>query len=200
MVRRDYKGPGLYPQNYTLPAPATGPFAHPKPTTNSIGTAIPMFGPLSQTTPSSSPPKASAIPHKSSHSPERSMPSRQPSGDTYPSPPGSPGTPSSSHSNTVSPAASMSPVTPPNYDDHNAKIVSSTGSNTMQISSDNISPPRYHSIPRKSPSPMIASHHKSHSADAKHSPPVKSTIPASHQHMPVVKPNTVYAYARPCVW
>jgi hypothetical protein len=98
--------PGLqYSQHYTLPTPATGPFAHPKPTTSSIGSAIWMFGPLSQTMPS--PPMASAIPRKPSHSPERPVPSRQSSGDTYPSPPGSPGTPSLSHSNSVSPAASM---------------------------------------------------------------------------------------------
>jgi hypothetical protein len=36
MVCRDHKGLEPYPQNYNLPAP-TRPFAHPKPTTNSIG-------------------------------------------------------------------------------------------------------------------------------------------------------------------
>jgi hypothetical protein len=31
MVRRDFKGPGPYPVHYVLPAPSSGPFAHPKP-------------------------------------------------------------------------------------------------------------------------------------------------------------------------
>jgi hypothetical protein len=63
--------------------------------------------------------------HKPSYSPEQPIPSRQSSGDTYPpSAPCSPGIPSSSRSNSLSPAASMSTVTPPNHDDHNAKAVS----------------------------------------------------------------------------
>jgi hypothetical protein len=124
-----------------------------------------MFGPLSQMTPSPPPPKASAIPH---------IPERCPQGSLLVTPilPHL-ATPSLSHSNSVSLAASMSPGTPPDYDDHNAKMVSSMGLNTIQISSDYISPPRYHSIPWKSPSPMITSHHKSHSADVKHSSPIR---------------------------
>jgi hypothetical protein len=186
MVRRDFKGPGPYPSSYSLPAPASGPFAHPKLSTNLIGTAIPSFGPISQHPPSSSPPKSSVLSKTSPH-PARPTLSRQSSGDTYPSPPGSPPTPASSPSTSVSPAASISPVTPPNYEGDNAKIVSSMGSNTMQISGDNVSPPHYHmhSVSRKSPPPTI--HSKSHSTDAKHSSPTKTTMSAPYQHPPVIK-------------
>ena len=48
MVHRDSKGPGPYPSSYSLPAPASGLFAHPKPSTNPIVTTIPSFSPISQ--------------------------------------------------------------------------------------------------------------------------------------------------------
>jgi hypothetical protein len=68
----------------------------------------------------------------------------------------------------------------------------------MQISGDNISPPHYHmhSMSRKSPSPTIPSHSKTHVTDVKHSSPIKAT----HQHAAAVKANTVYAFARTCEW
>ena len=50
-------------------------------------------------------------------------------------------TPPASHSNIPSPANSTSLATPSNYENDNAEIVSSAGSNTIQISSDSVSPP-----------------------------------------------------------
>lgn len=106
-------------------------------------------------------------------------------------------TPPSSHSNVPSPANSMSPVTPPNYEGDTAKIVSSTGSNTMHISSDNISPPYHHVHARKSSSPIPAYTKSQISLDTKHTSPKRTS--SAHQHAPV-KSNTVYTFARPCVW
>jgi hypothetical protein len=187
MVRKDFKGPGPYPAHYTLPAPSSGPFAHPKPSTNNIPTAIPSFGPGA---PASPPSTASSIPQEKS--------SRRSSVDSYAvttDPPQLP-TPPASHSNIPSPANSMSPATPPNYEGDSAKIVSSAGSNTMQIPGGNISPPYHHVHARKSSSPIPA-HTKTHSIDTKHTSPKK--ISSIHHHAPV-KSNTVYAFARPCVW
>ena len=44
----------------------------------------------------------------------------------------------------------------PNHEGDDAKIVSSAGSNTMQISGDNVSPPYHHVHARKSSSPVPA--------------------------------------------
>lgn len=186
MVRRDFKGPGPYPAHYTLPAPSSGPFAHPKPSTNNNPTAIPSFGPA----PPSPPSTASSIPHDKS--------SRRSSVDPYPAQTDGPQlpTPPSTHSGVPSPANSMSPVTPPNYEGDTAKIVSSAGSNTMHISG--VSPPYHHVHTRKSSSP-ISAHPKAHiSIDTKHISPKKSLN--LHQHTAPVKSNAVYAFARPCVW
>jgi len=101
------------------------------------------------------------------------------------------------HSNIPSSANSMSPVTPPNYEDNSAKIVSPTGSNTMQISGDNVSPPYHHVHARKSSSPIPTHTESQISIDTKHTSPKKTT---SHQHAAPAKPNTVYAFAHPCVW
>jgi Cyclin, N-terminal domain len=68
MVRRDFKGLGPYCSSYLLPAPVSGPFAHPKSSTNPTGTVIPSFGPVPQP-PSSSPPKPSSMPPKTSPPP-----------------------------------------------------------------------------------------------------------------------------------
>ena len=65
-------------------------------------------------------------------------------------------TPPSSYSNIPSLANSMSLVTPPNYESDSTDIVSSAGSNTMQLSGDNISPPHHHVHARKSSSPIPA--------------------------------------------
>jgi hypothetical protein len=190
MVRRDYKGPGPYPSHYTLPAPSSGPFAHPKPSTSNIPTAIPSFGPGAPPSPPSN--NAPVPPEKSSR--RSSVDPYQTSADVPQLP-----TPPASHSNVPSPANSMSPVTPPNYEGDSAKIVSSAGSNTMQISGDNVSPPYHHHVhTRKSSSPLSA-HTKSHaSIDTKHTSPKKTS--SGHQHAAPVKSNTVYAFARPCVW
>ena len=45
IVWKDFKGTGPYLAHCTLPAPSSGPFAHPKPSTNKTPTAIPSFGP-----------------------------------------------------------------------------------------------------------------------------------------------------------
>jgi hypothetical protein len=187
MVRRDFKGSGPYPAHYTLPAPSSGPFAHPKPSTNNIPTAIPSFGPGAPP----SPPTTSSVPDKSRRTSVDSHPS-------HPEPPQLP-TPPATHSNIPSPANSMSPVTPPNYEGDTAKIVSSAGSSIMQIPGDNVSPPYHHVHTRKSSSPISAHPTKSHaSIDAKHPSPKRSS--GAHQHAAPIKSNTVYAFARPCLW
>jgi hypothetical protein len=91
----------------------------------------------------------------------------------------------------------MSPKTPHDTSRSNAKIVSSGGSNTMQIPGDHVSPPYHHVHTRKSSSP-IPTHQKSQHIDTKHTSPKKSS--SGHQHAAPVKSNTVYAFARPCVW
>jgi len=132
------------------PQCSSGPFAHPKLSTSNIPTAIPSFGPGAPPSPTSA---TSSIPSEKS--------SRRSSVDLYPTPTDAPQlpTPPASHSNVPSPANSMSPATPPNYEGDSAKIVSSTGSNTMQIPGSNISPP-YHVHRRKSSLPISAAHQK----------------------------------------
>jgi hypothetical protein len=44
-LNEEFKGPGPYPAPYPLPTPSSGPFAHPKPRTNTIKTTIPSFSP-----------------------------------------------------------------------------------------------------------------------------------------------------------
>jgi len=175
--------------HYALPAPPSGPFAHPKPSTNTIPTAIPSFGPGAPSSPPSSTP---AIPQEKS--------SRRSSADSYPAtsdrthlP-----TPPALHSDVSSPANSMSPVTPSDASRSNAKIVSSAGSNTMQIPGDNVSPPYHHHVHSRKSSSPIPVHSKSQHIDTKHTSPKKSS--GAHQHAAPTKSNTVYAFARPCVW
>jgi hypothetical protein len=93
----------------------------------------------------------------------------------------------------------MSPATPPNYEGDSAKIVSSTASNTMQMPGDNVSPPYHHHVHARKSSSPIPAHTKTSQIplDTKHTSPKK--ISSAHQHAPV-KSNTVYAFARPCVW
>ena len=180
MVRRDFKGPGPYPAHYTLPAPTSGPFAHPKPSTNNIPTAILSFGPGA---PPSPPLTTSPVPTDKS--------SRRSSADAYPVPVESQfPTPPASRSNVPSPVDSMSPATPPNYEGDTAKIVSSAGSNPMQISGDNISPIPPPAHTRKS-SPPVSKHPRSQvTIDMKHAPPKKT--PSSHKH--AAKSNTILPY------
>ena len=68
---------------------------------------------------------------------------------------------------------SMSPVTLPNYEGDSAKIVSSAGSNTMQISGDSVSPPYHHVHVRKSSSPIPAHPETQIPIDTKHTSPKK---------------------------
>ena len=184
MVRRDFKGPGPYP---ALPAPSSGPFAHPKPSTSNIPTAILSFGPGAPPSPPSS--NALIPPEKLSR---RLLADPYPTSADVPQLP----TPPASCSNVPSPANSVSPATPPNYEGDGAGIVSSGGSNTMQIFSDNVSPPYHHIHARKSSSPIPA-HTKTHSSiDTKHISPKRSS--SGHQHIAPVKSNTVYASTRLC--
>ena len=116
----------------------------------------------------------------------------------------------------------MSPVAPPNYESDNAKIVSSAGSNTMQIPDDNVSPPYHHVRTRKSPSqyrrtrniPIYTKHTSSkktssarqHAASVKSNPVhVRSSVPvvnwsplsyrySIHRSSPTI---TVLAYSMP---
>ena len=154
---------GSYLAHYALPAPSFGPFAHPKPSTNNIPTAIPSLEPGTPVSPSST--TSSVLADKSS---------RRSSADTYPVPPESQlPTPPSSHSNVPSPVDAMSPATPPNYEGDTAKIVSSAGSNLMQISGDNISPPYHHHVHTRKSSSPIPAHPKSQIApDTKHTSPM----------------------------
>ena len=126
MVQRDFKGPGPYPTHYALFAPSSGPFAHPKPRTTNIPTAIPSFDPGTPPSPSITPPI----------SPESLL--KWLLDKLYPTPTDPPQlpTPLASHSNAPSPADSMSPITPPNYESESVGIVSSTGSSTIQIPGD----------------------------------------------------------------
>ena len=71
----------------------------------------------------------------------------------------------------------------------NARIVSSAGSNTIQFSGDNISPPYHHVHTRRSSSP-VAAHQKNQHIDTRHISPMKSLS---------AKPTTVYVFARPCI-
>ena len=91
MVRKDFKGLGPYLAHYPLPVPSSGPFAHLKPSTNTIPAAIPSFSP-------GAPP-----------SPPSAKSSRQSSVKSYPTPTDVPQLPSppSSHLNIPSPANSM---------------------------------------------------------------------------------------------
>lgn len=170
MVQKDFKGPGPYPAHYTLPASSSGPFAHPKPSTSNIPTAIPSFGPGA---PPSPPSTTSPV------TPEKS--SRRSSVDSYPTPTDVPHlpTPPASHSNVPSPENSTPPVTPPNYQGDSAKIVSSVGFNTMQIPGNN----------GKSSS-LIPAHTKAHiPIDTKHTSPKKTS--SAHRHTTPVKSNSV---------
>jgi hypothetical protein len=185
MIRRDFKGPaGPYPTYIApLPAPPSGPFAHPKPSTSNIPTAIPSFGPGAPPSPPTT--TSSSVP------PEK----RRSSADSYPAPADHTHlpTPPSLHSDVSSPANSVSPVTPADLTCSTAKIVSSAGSSTMQIG-DNASPPYHHAHTRKSSSPIPAHQKRPISLDTKY------TSPKKIQHAAPAKSNTVYAFARPCVW
>jgi hypothetical protein len=186
LVRKDFKGSGPYPAPYDLPAPSSGPFAHPKPVVDQKQaglTAIPSFGPGA--------PAPSNCPIPSEKSSRRSR-ADQATADHLPTPP-------ASHSDVSSPTNSMSPATPPNRGPPtHIKIVSSAGSNTMPIPGENVSPPYTHVHARK-PSPPVPSHHKkSFPIDTKHFLPNKTSN--AHHHAAPGKSNSVYAFARPCVW
>ena len=129
MVRMDSRGLGSYP----VPS---GPFAHTKPSTNNNPTAIPSFGPGA---PPSPPPMASIPTDRWS---------RRSSADTYPVPMESKFPTALTYcSNLLPPADSTSPVALPNYYGDTVKIISSAGSNLMQMSGRNIPPsPPYHCV------------------------------------------------------
>ena len=85
-------------------------------------------------------------------------------------------------------------MTAPDLSSNNAKIVSSAGSNTMQIPGDIVSPPYHHVHSRKSSTP-VTTHLKSQYVDTRHTSPKKSS--SIYQHAAPVKSSTVYAFARP---
>ena len=142
-------------------------------------------------------PDASLPPPSSSSTIPSERPSRRSSADSYtgttdnthlPTPP--------LHSDASSPAFTMSPSTPPDVSHHNAKIMSSTGSNTMQISGDMLSPPYLHVHSRRSSSPITA-YPKSQPIETRRTSPKKSSH--AYQHAAPVKSSTINAFARPCV-
>ena len=152
-----------HPAHYTLPTPSSGPFAHPKRSTNNIPTTIPSFSPRAPP----SPPSAT-----SSILSEKSL--RESSVKSYPTLTDIPQFPTlpSIHSNVPSPTNSMSSATLPNYEGDSAKIVSPAMSNMVQIPGDNTSPP-YHAFTRKVLVPM---HSKTQtSIDMKYTSPKKMT-------------------------
>lgn len=167
MVQRDFKGPGPYPAHYTLPAPSSGPLTHPKPSTSNMPTAIPSFG---SSAPPSPPSVTFTVP------PEKLL--RRLLVESYPTPKDIPQlpTPPSSYSNVPSPENSMSPVPPPNYEGDTEKIVSSTGSNMLHISSNSISPPCHHIHARKSSSPTPVHMKTQISLDTKHTSPKRTPM------------------------
>jgi len=149
---------------------SSGQFAHPKPSTSNIPTAIPSFGPGAPPSPPST--TTPTLTDK---------PSRRSSVDSYPTPTDPPQlpTPPAYHSNVPSPANSMSPVTPPNYEGNSAKIVFSAGPNTMQILGDSVSPPHHHIHALKSSLPIPTYTKTQIHIDTKH--PRQKTLSA-HQH------------------
>ena len=185
-IRRDFKGPGPYPPQYVLSVPLRAPlhgiFSNPKPSTDHVQyDKIPSF-----TTGGADPPP----PSSSSISQENS--SRRSSANHYFGPTRGPQlpTPPMAHSDVSSPADSMSPTTPPDPSRSNARIVSSTGSNTIQFLGDNVSPPYHHIRTHRSSSP-VAAHQKNRHIDTKHISPKKSSD---------ANPTTVYVFAQPCIW
>jgi hypothetical protein len=107
VVQKDFEGSSLYLAHYNLPAPSSGPFAHPKPSTSNIPTTIPSFDPNAHPSPPST---TSLVP------PEKLL--RRLSVDSYLTPTDVPQllTSPSSHSNVPSSA---------NYEGGSTKIVSS---------------------------------------------------------------------------
>jgi len=114
-VRRDFKGPGPYP-NYVLPSPAPSPMPSTSPYVAGANPPPPSF--VTGRSPSTSPPKpATTIAPSSRISTEQAY-------LTPPTSPDYPDTPDASHSVSTSPASSGSPPTPPGYEDHSVEIVS----------------------------------------------------------------------------
>ena len=154
-----------------LPVPSSGLFTHPKPTINAHSTAVPSFGPSA---PPSPPSTGSAIPS------ERS--SRRSSADPYPGPTDNTHLPTPLlHSDASSVSNSMSPLTQPDPTSHDAKIVSSAGSNTMQIPDDIFSPPYHHVHSRKFSSPATTRPKGQHSQGVC----VRSTAHVARSVLPV---------------
>lgn len=90
-------------------------------------------------------------------------------------------------------------ITPPNYKGDSAKIASSARSNTMQIFGDNVSPPYRHVHARKMSSPILAHTKTQIPLDTKHTSPKKMSS-AHCQYAVPIKSNTIYVFARPCMW
>lgn len=173
-VRRDFKGPGPYP-NYALPSPAPSPM----PSTTPYGTTAPLHPPsfVSGRAQSTSPPKP-ALP------PPTAMPR------SYAHELGSPDmdTPGSYRSNSTSPASTMSPPTPPGVEDNAARIASPTDDHDRDHMSHHHYPHHHASAAVVPSKPHYAPHEPS------------SAYPA-HQFQKKTKVDTdLFAVAMPCNW
>jgi hypothetical protein len=124
-VKRDFKGPGPYP-TFCLPSPApspmpsTTPYMGPTPNPPSFVTGRPPSSSPPKAVPRRPPPTDTGVPH-----------APQPEPRDLDSAPNTPDTPEASHSNSTSPASSVSPPTPAGMEDLSAKIVSPSGSVPM---------------------------------------------------------------------
>ena len=175
-VRRDFKGPGPYP-NYVLPSPA------PTPMPSTTPYAAPSSHPpsfVSGRGPSNSPPKP-AMSDPSPTAPLRLKTSRDYS---TPMSPDTPDTPESCRSTSTSPASSASPPTPPGHEDLSAKIVDAEG--PLPMSSEPLIPQPSLVSQKAAPYPThsLSNHHHHHHQDA-----LKKS-----------KGEDAFAVAVPCIW
>ena len=146
MVRRDFRGPGPYPAHCS-----------PSPFLRAIRTPDAKHEQHTHSHPILWSWHTAISPIRDLHSPSGKV-IAEVVGRLISHPNGRPAASNStaSHSNVPSLASSMSPVTPPSYEGDSVKIISSDGSNTMQIPGDNVSPPHHHVHARKSSSPIPA--------------------------------------------
>lgn len=184
-VRKDFKGPGPYP-NYVLPSPAPSPM--PSTTPYAVGAPTPAPSFVTGRAPSTSPPKP--VPR-----------STAPPENNYITPPSSPSTcdtPEATHSASTSPASSISPPTPPGAEDLSAKIATPNGSVPISIEP--------HVVPTKS---AHSSHSHTHSHTHSHAPAARSqTYPPPRPREPVHSNSLpsrkvkcdLFAYAAPVNW
>ncbi|KAI1791234.1 cyclin-like protein [Ganoderma leucocontextum] len=181
-VRRDFKGLGPYP-TYVLPSPAPSPMPSTTPyngSTGGIRAPTPSFTARSHQPPSTSPPQPIPPPIPVRAGPPPNFASSSPGTS------GTPETPDSSMSPWTSPASSASPSTPPVYEDHSFRVVSSgTMGTPMVIDSE----------------PLTTAPHMPGTSTTSASAAVAY---AAARNVPAVlkqpKTGEIYARATPCVW